>query len=465
MDPKQVEELNTKIGNLATRAEAAEAKVAEQERTLAAMAANAPASGSRASSDEARAMAFFGVNHVKQLLEINVAAPRFKAVPAEYKHIVLQLKNAVDTARFVAQAFHGAPRDRFGSNESLDSVGRVKNILETAFGKSELAPRLKAFGSTVVGGGDEWVPTLISSNYIDEFELEKLVEGRMVQLDMPSSPFELPVKSGVTKARKIAENTAITDSSFTTSKLTFTAKKIGEYFILPEELNEDSAIAIFPMAKEELIRAQNRAVESAIINGDDDGTHIDSDTQAGAADLAEKLWKGLRRQAIANSANGGTKSFGAAAVTKTNLRDMRAQGGKYFVNPSQCIWIVGSRVYAQMLSLDEVNTLDKYGPMATVLRGALAAYMGIPIVVSEHMRENLNATGVYDGVTTDKAGVLLVNENRWYVGKRRPIKIMLSQDLPSQDRMLLASYQRKDFQGHAQSASEVSVVYGYNVQV
>lgn len=460
----EVEKLQKSVKDLNTRAEAAEQKVADLEKK-AANNINQPTAGNSVNSDERKAMAYFGVNNVKSLLDVNVNHPRFTHVPVELKHIVKELKTSVDTARFIAQAFHGAPKDRFGKTDKQDQIAQVKNILETPYGRSELAPRLKAFGSTVSGGGDEWVPTMISSSYIDEYELDKQIEGRMVQIEMPSSPYELPVKSGVTKARKIAENTAITDTNFTTGKLTFTAKKLGEYFILPEELDEDSAVAIMPMAKDELVRAHLRAVESAIINGDDDGTHIDSDTQALGADVAEKLWKGLRRQALANGANGGTLTFSGAAVTKTGLRDMRANGGKFFVDPRQLAWIVGPQVYAQMLALDEVMTVDKMGPLATVLRGALAAYMGIPIIVSEHMREDLNATGVYDGTTTTRGGILLVNEQRWYVGRRRPIKMALSADLPAQDRMLMSAYQRKDFVGHAQSASEVSVVYGYNVLV
>ena len=461
---EQAATLQKQVSELDSRLKAAESENAEL-KTKQADELYAPRAGQSFNSDERKAMSYFGCSHVKNLLEVNTNSPRFQHVPAQYKHLVRELKNAVDTARFIAQNFHGAERDFVGKTEKQDRVAVIKNLVGTNYGKNELAARLKAFGSTVSGGGDEWVPTLISSSYVDEFELEKMVEGRMVQIDCPSSPYELPVKSGVTKARKIAENTAMSDASFTTTKITFTAKKLGEYFIIPEELDEDSAVSFMPMARDELIRAHLRAVESAIINGDDDGTHIDSDTQAGAADLAEKLWKGLRRQSIANSANGGTQSFGAAAVTKPNLSAMRANGGKFFTDPSQCLWIVGPQVYAQLLSLDDVSTVDKFGPMATVLRGALAAYLGIPIVVSEHMRENLNASGVYDGITTDRGGILLVNERRWYVGRRRPVKIMLAQDLPGQDRQLLAAYQRKDFQGHVQSASEVSSVYGLNIQV
>lgn len=453
---KTVTELDARVK--AAELENAELKKKQAEELYAPRASNS-------NSDERKAMSYFGCSHVKSLLEVNTNHPRFAHVPAQYKHLVKELKNSVDTARFVAQHFHGGERDFVGKTEKQDRVASLKNLATTNYGKNELAARLKAFGSTVSGAGDEWVPTLIASSYIDEFELEKMVEGRMVQVDCPSSPYQLPVKNGVKKARKIAENTAITDVNFGTTTLTFTASKLGEYYSIPEELDEDSAVSFIPMARDELVRAHLRAVESAIINGDNDGTHIDSDTQALGADVAEKLWKGLRRQAIANSANGGTADFGAAAVTKALLQGMRANGGKFFTDPTQCLWIVGPQVYSQMLGLDEVSTVDKFGPMATVLRGALAAYMGIPIVVSEHMREDLNNSGVYDGITSTKGGLLLVNERRWYVGRRRPIKIMASQDLPNQDRQLLAAYQRKDFQGHVQSASEVSAVYGINILV
>jgi hypothetical protein len=280
---------------------------------------------------------------------------------------------------------------------------------------------------------------------------------------MASNPYELPIVSGVTKGRKIAENTAITDSNFSTSKITFSAQKIGEYYIIPEELNEDSAPAIYQLGTSELVLSLKRAAEAAIINGDNDGTHIDSDTQAAAADVAEKLWKGLRRQALANTANGGTTDFGNAVISETNLRVMRQRMKKFGVNPSELVWFVDPVGLQQMMVLPSVATIEKYGSAATVVSGELGKYQGIPIVTSEFLRSDLNATGVYDGVTTNRSGLLLVNMRRFWIGMRRPIRVKIQEDLPGQDRWLMAAYTRKDFQGHAQSASEVSVAYGYNI--
>lgn len=466
----EVQDLINQVNSLKSQVTDAETKLANSQREKAAgvnggAAAPTPAPyGNRSDSDESQAMRYFGCSHVKDLIGINTCHPKFVHVPEKFKYLVKNLKQEVDTSRMISQIFHDQPRDRLGTaDESLERVAKVKGMLEHRYGREVLASRLKAFGSTVSGGGDEWVPTLISSNYVEEYELERKIEGRLMQLELKSAPFQLPVQSGVTKARKIAENTSISDTSFSTEVLTFSPTKLGEYQILPEELNEDSAVVIIPLIRDNVVQAQIRAVETAIINGDNDGTHLDSDTQAAGADVAEKVWKGWRRQAIANSANGGTFNFSNAAIAKLGLRSMRAQMKKFGVNPMELAWVVGPAVYSQLLALDEVNTVDKYGPQATVLRGALAAYMGIPIIISEYMREDLNATGVFDNTTTNRGGILLVNESRWYVGQRRPIRVMAMQDLPYQDRFLIASYQRKDFQGHVQDATETSVVYGYNI--
>ncbi len=466
---KTMQETLARMQELNERVSTAEKKAADAEsHKIANIGRGAPA-GSHpvvgGDSDEQKAMRAFGCSNVKQLMEVNTGHPRFNAVPDYYKHMVRQLKTTVDTARWVSQCFHGAPQDHIGTTEAQDNVARIKGLTDTYFGRNELAPRLKAFSSTGAGTGDEWVPTLMASSYIEEYQLPHVLEGRFETIQMPSNPYDLPKQSGLTKARIIAENAAITDTTFTTAKITFTATKLGEYHILPEEMTEDSAPDIMAAARDHVVLAQIRAVESAILNGDNDGTHIDSDTQAGAADLAEKIWKGLRRQALANSANGSTTDFSNAAVTAANLRTQRARMKLHGSNPADLLWIVGPVVYTQLLAIPEVATIEKFGPMATILKGALAAYQGIPIVNSEHMRENLNASGVYDGVTTNRAGILLVNLRRWYVGQRRPIKVKAMADLPSYDRFLLASYQRKDFQGHAQGASEISVSYGYNIAV
>lgn len=462
----QSKALETRVGAAEKKVAEAQAKVKEleDEKAMALSSGKgwAPVGG-RMDSDEARCMRMFGVSSVKSLLDINTGDNRYKHVAPEHKQMVVSLKRNLDVARSIAQMFHGQPLDRIGKTEAQDYVAHVKGVLDTRFGK-EVAMQLKAFGSTVSGAGDEWVPTAVASSYIEDFELPRVLASRVRTVPMPTNPYDLTVMTNVTKARKATENTSTTGSQFGTDKIRMTATKLVEYYEIPEELNEDSAPDFLAAARDQVVLAQSRAEEAAMINGDDDGTHIDSDTQAAAADVAEKIWKGWRRQALANSANGSTLDAANAVLSEAYLGTLRARMGMFGSDPSQLLWIVGPVAYVQLLRLPSVVTVDKAGAMATVLRGTLAAYQGIPIVNAQYMREDQNASGVYDGVTTDRASILLVNESRWYLGQRRPIKVKLMMDLPKDDRWLLASYQRKDFQGHVQGAVEKSVVYGYNVQ-
>ena len=143
---------------------------------------------------------------------------------------------------------------------------------------------------------------------------------------------------------------------------------------------------------------------------------------------------------------------------------MRASMGKFGVNVRELVWLVSSKVYQQMVALAEVTTVEKFGPNATILSGALAALDGIPIVISEYIRDDVDATGVNSGGPNTFSTVLLANHRRFYLGQRRPIRVKAVMDpTPPNDRWLLASWWRGDFKGHAQSASEVSVALGYNV--
>lgn len=458
----ELDNLVEETKSLKTRTEAAEAKVKELETEKATIIASKGYSpvGGRSDSDEQRAMKYFGVSHPKQLLEINTASARYNNVPAEMKHLVRNFKEAVDTARFTAQMFHGEPQDVIGKDESSDRIARVKSILDTRVGKEIVAPALKAFGSTVSGAGDEWVPTMVSSSYIPEYELDYVLENKFEMVNMPSNPFDMPKSTNVTKARIAAEGATKSAAQFGTQKISLNATKLVEYYEIPEELSEDSAPDFLAAARREVVLAQTRAAEAAIISGDNDGSHPDSDTQAGAADLAEKAWKGLRAIALANSA---THSFGGAAVTHANLKSLRAKMGKYGSLPQDLMIVCGPIVYQQLVGLDEVSTIEKFGPMATILKGALAAWQGIPVVNAEQFREDLNATGVYDGVTETFAGLLMVNMKTFWLGQRRPIKVKVMPSLPADDKWLMASYRRVDFKGFTQAANLKSVLYGINI--
>jgi HK97 family phage major capsid protein len=407
---------------------------------------------SRAGSFEQKVLSNFGCKSVGQLISVNTCDPvKFKHVPQEYKSAVIQLKEAVDISRWIAQMFYDQPLDRDGKPR------KVKGVFDHYYGKNVLEPLIKVFGSTTPGSGDEWVPTGMSSSFIEEFELEKRVVNSIRDMAIPTTPWDLPVQSSVTTARIIAEAATMTGNNFGTAKITFGATKLGEYYPLPTELDEDSAPAILALARTEITEAQIRAREQVILNGDDTGPHMDSDI---VADEAQKAAKGLRRLAIDASS---TVDFANAAATTAKLDEMRTLAGKFGINVRDLLFIVGVTSYNELTQITDVSTVDKFGNNATILTGTLAAFRGIPIIVTEHIREDVNATGVHDGVTTDRTYCYLINTKRFWQGIRRPIQTRVAMSEPEDDIWKLASYQRYDFQGHAQSATERSVILGFNM--
>jgi hypothetical protein len=409
----------------------------------------------------------FNCKSLAQLINVDTSLSR--AADINDKLAVMDIKKHFDISRWIAQMIYGAPLDR-GDMMSEDGTKlmpgiAVRNILDTPYAKEFLVPMLKAFGSTVGGAGDEWVPTALSTNFIPEFELERKVANEVQQMQMTTNPFEVPVQTDTTTARIIAEGVAMTGANFGTAKLTWNAKKYGEFYPIPEELNEDSAPNFLAVGRSEIIEAQIRARETGILNGDDSGTHQDSDTDAGGADLAEKGFKGWRQLSLANSANGGDVDFLGAAITTPKLDACASNMGKFGVNPRDVMYVMGATGYNQSITLDEVSTVDNFGSNATILTGLLAAFRGKGILISDFIREDLNAAGVHDGITETRTVVHCVHKKRFWLGIRRPIRSRVQMDLANQDRWLLASYQRMDFQGLPQDATETSVVTGRNILV
>ncbi len=419
---------------------------------------------SRVDSDEQKALRRFGCSHVKQLLDINTGDAIYKHVPESLKTLVLELKRDMDISRMMQQRLMGEPLDQFaevgsGVRKSEVCITKVKGVTEgNWYGREVLAPKLKQFSTTADA---DWVPTAVSSRYFEEFELDRLVEGQFRTENMPSNPYDLPVQDTVTKARIQAENASLADVTFTTSKITLSATKLTEFHILSTEIDEDSAPNILSAARDNVMQAQERAVEDTILNGDDTAT-MDSDI--GGATDNRRAWKGLRKLAIDNSANGSTVDFLGAAITLAKWREMRTAMGKYGVKPGDLRIFPSPKTINQFLAIDEVTTVEKYGAQATIVRGEIGRIDGVPIITSEFQRDDLNATGVHDGVTTDLSVICLVNRTRFFKGQRRAIRVKLTMHpVPPNDQWLMASWQRADWKGHVQDASEVSCVLGFNI--
>jgi len=330
------------------------------------------------------------------------------------------------------------------------------------FKQSELAKSMH----DAAGYGAEWVPTGFSADLSDRVYLELKVANLFNRIQMPQDPYTLPIKSAGATVYKLSESqtehesaTKITKTEVTTTNVTLASTKLGCRVNFSEELTEDSIIPILPMLKSDIAVSMAQAIENTVINGDTTSPHQDSDTTT-STDV-RKSWIGLRK-----GVNSGAK-VSIATFNADNLRAIRKAMGKYGVNPAKLALIVGVSGYIQLLGIKDssnnpmVTTIDKYGPNATIVTGELAKFDGMPVIVSEYIRENLNASGVYDGTTTTKTIMLMVYRDGWIIGDRRNFTLKVDEDIET-DQTILVATQRLDMKRRLVT-TELFTGLGYNL--
>lgn len=383
----------------------------------------------------------FGVKSLDELVKINTAEKKFAYMGDEDLAVVKQLKEDVDVCIMTEKILGIAVKDQ-------------------KYFQSNCEFTLKALGIEPGNSGYEWIPTIVADSYIDEYNLARKVSSLFFEVKMPSNPYKWPVLTNGAIARKVGQASAINKQKFDTDNtIQFDATKLAGRYELPEELNEDSAPDVVKAIRQELMEGQEKAMEIAILESDSAAAfHVLSqlpDVAVGttiasiAAESCEVTFDGIRLRLFNADAIAGVSAAvncGGSAVSETELNGARGKMGKFGVDPSQLAIIVGPKVYNQMLNLDDVRTLDKYGAKATVLSGELAKYEGIPVIVSEYCREDLDATGRNLLVTDNTGSVIFVNRKRWFTGLRRPVQYRVERNKTEFDVLDMVSFSRKAFQ-------------------
>lgn len=351
---------------------------------------------------------------------------------------------------------------------SYPDVLRETKIYQRAVDRLKSDDELrKALDTGTSGAGAEWIPTGFSNQLVEKIRLARVVEAIFPAVNMPTNPYKFPVESAGATGYYVPENTAdegikIKASTPTTANFEFSAKKFAGRVVYSSEIDEDSIVNMLNFTRDSLAIAIAEAKESAYINGDDSTTHQDSNVTDSYD--ARKAFKGLRYYAL-NNAGTSTKDAGNANITTTLLRGTRLLLGKFGVSPSNLFYICSPNGYIQFLNLSELLTLDKYGPNATILNGEVGRVDGSTILVSEFMWDNLNASGKYDGSTTDRTSVILLDRRGFWIGNRTGITLATEFDI-ERDQMKLVAKTRLAFEDpyDATSASAIQAALLYNVK-
>jgi HK97 family phage major capsid protein len=322
---------------------------------------------------------------------------------------------------------------------------------------------LRAMDTDTSAEGVEWIPTGIGSSIHEKVRAAGKVAPLFARINIPTNPWKWPLEAGDATAYRVAEPTSDTATKVSastpgTGAATFDAEIFGARTLFSRSLEADSALAILPFVQRKLVLAFMNAEERAILDGDADGTHQDSDTNSAGSTDAAWAWDGLRKKALAQTSTATTTTSAA------NLASIRKAMTKWGVNPADLAFILGVQSYHVIMSDSNVLTVDKMGPNATILNGQIGSIYGVPIIVSEFVRENLNASGVYDGITTTKTYALCVNRNEWVMGQRMAMGLETDDSIYRETyQRVMVGFMREDFQSVADAATNEDTSIGYNI--
>jgi hypothetical protein len=313
------------------------------------------------------------------------------------------------------------------------------------------------------GEGGTWVPTGIGASMHEKVRAEGKVAALFSRIDLPTNPWKWPIEGSDATAYRVAEPTTNTETKVAASTpgtvaATFNAEIFGARTLFSRSIEADSALAILPFANMKLVKAFVTAEERAILDGDTDGTHQDTDVNALGTTDARWAWAGLRKKAIAQTV------VTATTTTVANLLAIRGGMGKWGVNPADLAYIIGVSAYHDLIGDSNLLTVDKMGPNATILNGMVGAVGGVPVIVSENVRENLNASGVHDAITTTKTYNLCVNRGEWVMGQRMALDIEVDDSIYRETfQRVVVGFMREDFQHVGDAAANDDTAIAYNV--
>jgi hypothetical protein len=288
------------------------------------------------------------------------------------------------------------------------------------------------------------------------------------QLPMESATVQIPGAGGLPEGKEEGDSATFDEQSNTTDGFTVYARNNVYHQRITEDLMMDSAPAIIQKLRTEGAKALNRSWERSILNGDTSGSprgasHQDSDIAAVAKHFS-KAHMGLRKLALANSANGSVYDHNGDVPTKALFAEVMKKMGQFAVEKADLRWILGISLGHDLVTgaIPELFTAFAFGGLASNVTGEVPPVFGIKGVQSRFQREDLNATGVYQAGSTLTC-LILVRRDRFYHFVRQAMRQWATPTLASSDQMLLASKMRHTFGGVPQDALEKSVTIGINV--
>tara|TARA_R110002020_G_scaffold150501_4_gene327320 strand:+ start:10003 stop:11454 length:1452 start_codon:yes stop_codon:yes gene_type:complete len=353
-----------------------------------------------------------------------------------------------------------------GTGQAPKSLARVQAIARNA------PVEVQRIFADVSGSGQGWIPDEMLPTLERNLVAQRRVAAAFDTMDLPNKTTLLPFLSTgfrpYIKAAATADDPAqYTSSSMVTAQRTITATGFAVRAQVADDAEEDSIIAVLPTVRQELISAIIDGEEDAIINGDT-STHQDtaladwdirgrwgSSGLGGSADH-RRAWIGLRARAF--DLGGASTEDRTTYNADTMLADRGTLDSPHGVDGSLIVICSPEAYLEKFLAMEQVRTMEKY-PQPTIVSGELGQIYGMPIVISEFLSNDLQSTGLFTTAGGSTTGVLIVNRDRFKLGKLRGATVEVDKDITRGTHQMVATVRETFFTVDADSKRNVHFAY------
>lgn len=329
---------------------------------------------------------------------------------------------------------------RFAARADYERAARAMDTAESGYGS-------QLIGAQYIG--DLWTGAQASSRVfplINSFTMTDATAYLPVEADLPELLF-------------VAENTASNSSEYATTKtgsnrVQVDAKKFVMHQMWSGEMEEDSIVPYIPFLRIQAARSLGHHMDSLVLNGDttNAGTGNINLDDADPADTKHYLaWDGIRHAGLVDNTGNRKDVAGALTLNEFKLQRGRMLSATYKHdwghpnNPGDLVHIADPETCDNIAMFDEVLTVDKFGPGATVLTGQQARVLGNPLIASIDVSKT-EADGKVSttGANNIKGQVVTFNRNGCVSGTRRQLKVE-TERLPARDQTRIVYSLRAGF--------------------
>ncbi|WP_062441286.1 hypothetical protein [Herbidospora daliensis] len=330
---------------------------------------------------------------------------------------------------------------RFGSFRDYERAVRAMDTAESGFGSQ-----------------------LIGAQYVGELWTGAQAQARVFNLinsfQMTDPTAYLPVEAGLPALLFVGESTDNNSANYATTKtgsnrVQVNARKFVMHQMWSGEMEEDSITPFIPFLRRQAMRSLAHHMDSLVLNGDttDAATgNINQDDEDPGGTEHFLAFDGIRHAGLVDN-TGNSKSVAGAI----SLNEFRAQKGRMLSttykhdwghpnDPSDLVYIADPETADAVAFLDEVLTVDKFGPGATILNGQQGRVLSHPLISSIDLsKTEADGKVSFDTPANNTKGqIVTFNRGGCVVGNRRSVQVE-TERIPATDQTRIVYSLRMGF--------------------